>query len=312
MPRLKEVAKNWLRSNPRAHEVVVPIIRLLRPARSDLLPGRPPNQAPIQVPIQVPGCQTFYMLDQGGRDQGGRDQIVRDVRRSGWASYEHPLPQVLAVVARLSRGAFWDVGANTGFYTLLALACGPRLRAEAFEPFPPAAEALAANLSINRSGRRATIVAKAAGAAPGQAQLWLPPADHGLIETSSSLNSDVKEVHSGSITVDVIRLDDHPIRDAEPSILKIDVESLEHVVMEGATRVFEQARPLVFLEVLPKAELAALERLRVAHRYTDVRLRPDGAVIGEPIDYDEAAWNHLLIPTEALPRWAAVAQSALD
>lgn len=299
---LKHQLKDWILARPRAHEAAAPLIRLVRPGRADLLPRRPPNQ----VPIQVPGCRPFYMLDQDGRDQ-----IVRDVRAQGWAAYERPLPQVLAAVARRSRGAFWDVGANTGFYTLLALACGRHLTAQAFEPFPPAAEALAANLAINRIGRRARLVRAAVGSETGSAELWLPPAEHGLIETSSSLSPAFKETHSGSVTVSVTRLDDHPVGRGRPSILKVDVESLEHVVLGGAGAVLRRFRPLVFLEVLPKGDITALEAIRREHGYTDIRLRPDGTVAGDPVRFDEDAWNHLLVPDERLAHWLPTVQSVL-
>ena len=302
LSKLKGRARGWLSANPRVHELAVPLIQTVRPGRADLLPTGPPGR----LRIRVPGRRQFDMLDLGGRDQ-----IVRQIREGGWSSYEMPLPQVLAACAARSVGSFVDVGANTGFYTLLALTCGRRLSGVAFEPFPPALEALEANLALNPVGRRAEVVAKAVGDAGGRAELWLPPAEHGLIETSSSLSAAFKEAHSGSITVDVIRLDDHRWEGRIPAILKIDVESLEHVVLAGAVGILEEFRPLVFLEVLPKGDAAALESLRSRLRYTDVRLLAAEAVVGESVAFDERAWNHLLIPDEALDRWRPVVESAL-
>lgn len=51
----------------------------------------------------------------------GRDQVVGTARHSGWWSFEQPLPAVVLRICQLRTGRFVDIGANTGFYSLLAL-----------------------------------------------------------------------------------------------------------------------------------------------------------------------------------------------
>ena len=75
---------------------------------------------------------------------GGRDHVASTIARTGWRSFEQPLPQVLAAIATEARGAVYDVGANTGFYSLLARHVNRRVPVRAFEPYPPVLELLGA------------------------------------------------------------------------------------------------------------------------------------------------------------------------
>ena len=50
------------------------------------------------------------LLQLGARDQAGEGD---------WREYEQPLPEVLIALAQKLPGAFYDVGANSGFYAIL-------------------------------------------------------------------------------------------------------------------------------------------------------------------------------------------------
>ena len=64
----------------------------------------------------------------------GNDQIVRAVRDGGWRAFECPLPDVYCLFARRSTGQVYDVGANTGFYSLVAVTANRGVTVHAFEP----------------------------------------------------------------------------------------------------------------------------------------------------------------------------------
>src|SRR5262249_15115462 len=51
---------------------------------------------------------------------------------------------------------FIDVGANYGFYSVLAALWNPNIRVVAFEPLQPIFEGLARNVSLNNLGERVT------------------------------------------------------------------------------------------------------------------------------------------------------------
>ncbi len=94
------------------------------------------------------------------------------------------------------------------------------------------------------------------------------------------------------------------------SVVKVDVEGHEHAVMAGATRLLEQARPVVFFEVLPGSKVEAIEAVADQVGYTDCRLSAGEAVIGDAIRFDPEGWNHALVPVERVGELSAIVDRA--
>jgi FkbM family methyltransferase len=234
-------------------------------------------------------------------ERHGADQIVRAIRREGWHSFECPLPDVFYHCVRATSGLVLDVGANTGFYALLAVSARPDVGVIAFEPFPPAIAMLRENLLLNPRGDSVTVVEKAVSDREGRAALFVPEASHGMVETSCSLNDQFKHQHVAALDVEVITIDRYLERLGQPpiSVVKIDVESMEHAVLRGCQRTLQRDRPVVFVEFLERVgNDEAIEELRIEQDLIDVRLQPKQAVVGDAIDFDPNAWNHLLCPAE--------------
>ncbi len=120
---------------------------------------------------------------------------------------------------------FVDIGANVGSYTILA--CAARgARGFCFEPVPATFERLRANLELNDiAGRVAALnvgVSDEAGALAFTA---------GENACNHVLASD--EQAAGAVRVEVVPLDT-ALGDAEPTMIKIDVEGFETRVLRGA------------------------------------------------------------------------------
>jgi len=202
----------------------------------------------------------------------------------------------------------FDVGANTGFYSLIAASANPTLQVHAFEPFPEVREMLVDNIRINRLADSITVSPQAVSDSEGEADLYIPGREHGLVETSASLSGEFKG-SSHRIIVPVTSLDVYATRagDARVGFIKIDVESLEHLVLNGARRILAEDRPLVVLEVLPDhADLPSIRQSVARLDYVDIRLREDVAILAAAVEYDALSWNHLLVPRELLPTWVQV------
>jgi hypothetical protein len=90
------------------------------------------------------------------------------------------------------------------------------------------------------------------------------------------------------------------------SVIKVDIEGHEAAFLEGARKTIERYRPVIFCEVLSVAECDRLERFRRSIDYADIRLRPDAAIIAPRVAFDEAAWNHVLLPRERAADFMAV------
>jgi len=108
-----------------------------------------------------------FSFQMSGND--GHDQIPNRIWWHGWEHYEHPMPDLFVAFARQSR-VIVDIGANSGFYTLIALSCSQAV-VHAFEPFPPCQKVFTTNLSLHPHAHRARLHTAAAGEARGLTQL---------------------------------------------------------------------------------------------------------------------------------------------
>lgn len=232
----------------------------------------------------------------------GRDQVALALE-AGWRTFETPMPEVFWTLCRRHPGQVVDVGANTGFYTLLALLADRRRTVTAFEPVPAILGLLADNLALGQHARRVDVRGEAVGAEDGTATLFLPPStDHGYIETSASLSVDFKPGVSERIEVSVTTLDSWWVAAGRPSVavVKIDVESREYDVLRGADALVARERPVLFYELLPLGDAAGIEAWARERDLVDVRLRPRTYVAGGAPAFDEQAWNHMLVPRDRL------------
>ncbi len=138
---------------------------------------------------------------------------------------------------------FWDVGANIGALTLVA---APRCRqVVAFEPDPRSFKRLRENIAFNQL-TNVELVPSALGDVRGEVTL------HQAAESNTGMTSIVagKIEPVGQVRVSMRRADEflaeHPI--LTPTIIKLDVEGAEHLVLQGAPvlLVSKQVRAILF------------------------------------------------------------------
>lgn len=222
-------------------------------------------------------------------------------------SYEAPLPFVMMATLLRVEGAFIDVGANTGIYSVMASTFAPDRKVIAFEPLPPVLSILRKNFALNNLQDKVTVHEVALSDRNGVASLHLPDPHHGLVETSASLERDFKPAHS-IIEVPVKRFDDMNISDFI-GVIKADIEGHEYAFLNGARETIMRDRPIVFAEVVGPAKRGPMNALLQNIGYMDFRLRPDMVIHDGEVLFDDAAWNHALIPVERLAKFKEICDS---
>jgi FkbM family methyltransferase len=231
------------------------------------------------------------------------DQVACGAAAKGWTWFEAPMPHYFAdAVRRAGTALVVDVGANTGFYSLLALAVSDQVTAVAYEPLESARVILAANLKLNRARKRAEVSACAVSDRSGPRDLFVPESRFGLVETSASLMASFKGGKGTRHKVPGTTLDARHGGSPRVGVLKIDAESHDLAVLHGAETVLTRDRPVVFVEVLLGADEHGLTSVLNRCGYVDCVLRPEGAT--EPrrvVRHDTEAWNHMWIPDENAP-----------
>lgn len=135
---------------------------------------------------------------------------------------------------------FVDVGANLGYFTLLAAKCvGQNGRVDAFEPDPLNRDRLLRNVAANDLASIVTVHAVAAGEANGTITLHHPAAgrgNHGQASTVASLAPDGE-----TFEVPLDRVDARVPR--VPSLVKMDVEGAELHALRGMSTWFAGPKP---------------------------------------------------------------------
>jgi len=200
--------------------------------------------------------------------------------------YEPPTARVIAALLNPA-DTFIDVGANSGFFTLLASHCvGPNGRVLAFEPVPSMRSRLQGNLSLN-AAENVVIHDIALSNEAGEHLFHEGPPGHKGLSSLRSLTNEAT-----SFSVKTMPLDDLLDDEFAVNLIKIDVEGAEQLVVNGMQQLLARQKPHIVIEVTD-SYLAALGHNAVAlcQSLCDLGYRmyriADNALI--PMEPDEAA-----------------------
>lgn len=164
-----------------------------------------------------------------------------DLVETNWAD---PAAEAFVQLVAGKRRIF-DVGANWGFYVLLAhrhrdAGC----EIVAFEPHPRSAKELRTQIVLNEV-TQATVVPAALSDRAGAIE---------FVDTGSAIGQKVAAVDKDfgwarRISLPAITLDEAAEKYGAPDLIKLDVEGAENLVLEGGKRVLTEQRPTLLVEV---------------------------------------------------------------
>lgn len=173
------------------------------------------------VDLRVPGLPPTQLYtnpdDSTIRAVLERDQVWEDLE-TRW------------ILHTIRRGdVFVDVGANIGYYTVIASKIvGDEGHVYAFEPDPTSFAILKAN--VERNGlSNVTLEQKALSNEPGSLRLFLAhenKGDHRIFDEEGAARP--------FLDVEALRLDDYgPIKDRKVDFIKVDTQGAEGIILEG-------------------------------------------------------------------------------
>ncbi len=180
----------------------------------------------IRLPLRLMPRQAVVPI-LSGCARGAHWVVGSSIHGCWLGLYERDLQKRLA--AALRPGClFYDIGANVGFYTILAGRRGCKVIA--VEPDPSNLERLQEHVRLNHLSDKVSIIPKAVAALAGEAR-FTPAQSMGRIDAS------------GTVTVQTIRLDSLEA----PDVIKMDIEGAEYEVIEASAGWLEQHRPTLFV-----------------------------------------------------------------
>lgn len=190
---------------------------------------------------------------------------------------------------------FFDVGANFGYYGLLA---GASITSAGsihfFEPNPLLADLISKSVSVNGLLHRASIVQKAVGSQKGQITLNIPGTYFGsaTVTNDTAVIDVIGEDKLQTVKVDQTSLDDYAREKKlkRVDLMKIDVEGFEEHVYDGMSQIIKDSPDLiVFLEFTSRIyEDAAGFFRKIKKDFEHIYMVDDGLYpIGRLTDLDE-------------------------
>jgi FkbM family methyltransferase len=165
-----------------------------------------------------------------------------------WGSYEpEQTAAFMDLLKDLQPTAFIDIGANIGYYSLLA-ATHSKARVYSFEPSPSIAKSLTRSIALNGYTERIKVTPKAASEKPGELVFFVNENPHNF-----GLGSIVNTVSTSTrLVVECCKVDDELPEDLGSSVLcKIDVEGAEFMALQGMARILTTVHPVLIVEVHP-------------------------------------------------------------
>jgi FkbM family methyltransferase len=226
---------------------------LRRLSMAGFLPPAIWKRLPVEVvfPVKLPDGRSFFY------SATPNDVIARALYWRGLKDWESETIPVFYKMAQ-SAQIVLDIGANTGFYTLLACTANPNARVIAFEPVPRVYEKLMEHIRINHFDDRCEAHRMAVSNFVGTAQMHVPFGD---LPTSASLNTDGFRGFSGTLVEVPVTTVDAVMGDQPVDLAKIDVEGFEPQVLVGMRMTLRRFRPALFIECLPDGPYREVEEI---------------------------------------------------
>jgi FkbM family methyltransferase len=143
----------------------------------------------------------------------------------------------------------FDIGANTGVYSLIAKAANKNASVHAFEPFPSICNTLKKNVQLNQFDIHCNCIAVSNYKGEGIIYSEDPNFAYSVTVNKNLWAKDNKvfeiPIHATTLK-DYI--EEHRIRQID--LIKIDVETHEPEVMEGFAGYFSKFKPIILIEIL--------------------------------------------------------------
>lgn len=224
-----------------------------------------------------------------GVGQGLRFNVAGSHSAFILGNHEPAVQELLAKVLRPGM-VYYDVGANVGFFAVIAARIlGPSGQVVCFEPLPQNARQIEYNAKLN--GFANIVVRQEALGGSNRTEVFNTSAE----PTWGSLSTVGKapEKAAGQITVGVRTLDSLCVPGGlpRPDVIQFDVEGAEAEALEGALTTLGTARPILVIELhrTNAAVIAVLEKLGYV-----------AAVLGSPESVRDVAWdaNIVAVPCE--------------
>jgi FkbM family methyltransferase len=244
--------------------------------------------------VAVPGTNGFRYLARG-------EPLGKTLFWRGIAGFEPGSAKVFCELARTA-SVLLDVGAYSGYYTLLASSVNRECQSHCFEPVPAIRAWLSRNFELNGLEDCARIVPSAVSEIDATEVSFY--ASQNVYSPGGSLLREFGREERVAFRSSTLTLDAYVQAQGLTSVglVKIDTEGAEPKVLQGARRLLETQRPFIMCEILDDdaGHIERIEQLLHSLDYRHAHITEQGLVRRRRIAPDPARRlrNFLLWPAE--------------
>lgn len=223
--------------------------------------------------------------------------IEKEVFWNGFFNEFEPFTLKLWLELVKNSEVIFDIGSNTGIFSLSAAAVNPICKIFAFEPINYNYEFL---LKTSKKNRFTNIFIEphAVSDSSGKTEIIV---EKGVVNYMNSLSLDRLKDNTESIEIDTIRLDKFIKSNciSKVDLLKIDIEGHEINALEGMGSFIDDYKPKIIIEIIDELESRKIIDFAKTHKYNIEKINELMEKV-EPINtssFTERS-NYLLTPIE--------------
>ena len=217
------------------------IKKLVKPF-SSIIPNTILSKIPVCgiICVNLPNSQKVYL------ESDGNDYIASLLYWGGIDAFEGNTIRLFIELLHCT-DTFFDIGANTGIYSLIAASNNSSRLVYAFEPIPRVIDCLKRNVELNKL-HNIHITPYALTNFDGDITLYIP---NNAIPTEASTLKGFRKC-TETISVQAKSIDRFVNHHEIPKIdlMKIDTEGTEHEVLDGGKNSLIRDEPIIICEVL--------------------------------------------------------------
>jgi len=242
------------------------------------------------INVKVNENESFKMMHYG-------HPIENDLFWKGlYGSWEKQSMKLWTTLSKRSNIIF-DIGANTGVYSMVSKTVNPRAEVHAFEPFEAIHQKLDYNASINNFKIHTNC--KAISNYTGDGVIYTDGGDFAYSVTVNK-NLWVKDQQPVELNIKTITLKEYieQNRITNIDLMKIDVETHEPEVMEGFIPYFNQFKPILLIEILNDEVAQKLNNYFDVDKYSFYNIDEKAGIRRTMSLMKSDFYNYLIVPKE--------------
>lgn len=187
----------------------------------------------------------------------------------------------------------FDVGANTGLFSIVAKTVNNNAEIHAFEPIPMVFKKLVTNCELNKYNIKCNQIALSNS--KGEAIIYLPNENHAYsVTVNKNLNNPNVKVVEQKINIITLAEYIQSNNIDKIDLMKIDVETHEYEVLEGMKEYLEKMQPTLLIEILSDEIGKKVQTLFEKCNYIYFDINENGKITCIPNIQTSTSFNYLV------------------